>query len=63
MDQYLKIVVREEIRFKPIKTGKGLIPRDRASAAKNIFDKALALPQGDEFEGCIENREGTYPGH
>jgi hypothetical protein len=24
---------------------------DRASAAKNIFDKALALPQVAEFEG------------
>jgi hypothetical protein len=38
-------------------------PRDRAPAAKNIFDKALARPQGAEFEDYIENREGTYPGH
>jgi hypothetical protein len=45
----LKIVVREEIRFKPIKTGKGLIPAIGASAAKNIFDKALALPQGERI--------------
>jgi hypothetical protein len=38
-------------------------PCDRASAAKNIFDKALAPLTVDECEDCIENREGTYPGH
>ena len=31
-------------------------PRDQTSATKNIFDKALAVPQGVKLEDCIENR-------
>ena len=39
-----------------VRTWSKTYPRDRASATKNIFDKALAVPQGIKLEDCIENR-------
>jgi hypothetical protein len=59
----LKIVVREEIRFKPIKTGKRLIPAIVPPPRKTFLTKRSPPLTVDEFEDCIENREGTYPGH